>query len=57
MCLFPHHAHLAIFPEMKCNLNGELLSAIGGGVTVDCGTQGTVGPGGGGATGGKLAPC
>ena len=43
--LLPHPAHLAMFPEMKCNLNGELSSAIGDDVIVDGGALGLIGPG------------
>ena len=30
MYLLPHPAHFEMFPEIKCKLNGELSSAIGG---------------------------
>ena len=37
--LFLQPAHLEIFPDTKCNLNGSLSSAIGGGVGGDLGEE------------------
>ena len=28
--LFPHPVHLAMLPEIKCSVNGDFISAIGG---------------------------